>query len=174
MSYAHTNNICHRDLKLANLLISDGNQVKIADFGLSAFFRPGQIIFVMSFRGWGLDYMHLRTQTTGSVLLLSWYTHRACDSRQLFEYCLSYLVCLKVLTLSPTAGRSATSRPKCLEILPPAVRRPQSFYRPRTSTYTQYIPHAEHASFHECRKRALSLSLSSPLIDTHTAQYFFP
>lgn len=41
VSYAHAHNICHRDLKLANLLICDGNQLKIADFGLSAFFRPG-------------------------------------------------------------------------------------------------------------------------------------
>lgn len=41
VSYAHANNICHRDLKLANLLICNGNQLKIADFGLSAFFRPG-------------------------------------------------------------------------------------------------------------------------------------
>lgn len=41
VSYAHAHNICHRDLKLANLLICNGNQLKIADFGLSAFFRPG-------------------------------------------------------------------------------------------------------------------------------------
>ena len=82
-------------------------------------------------------------------------------------------MCLKVLTLSPTAGRSATSRPKCLEILLPAVRRPPSFYRPCTSTHTRYIPHAEHASFHKCRKRALSLPLSTPLIDIHIVQHFF-
>mmetsp|Transcript_22124 Transcript_22124/g.28661 ORF Transcript_22124/g.28661 Transcript_22124/m.28661 type:complete len:758 (+) Transcript_22124:120-2393(+) len=47
VGHAHNNHICHRDLKLENILIVDkepidGNlQVKIADFGLSDFYRPG-------------------------------------------------------------------------------------------------------------------------------------
>ncbi|EQC30594.1 CAMK/CAMKL protein kinase [Saprolegnia diclina VS20] len=44
VGYAHNQHICHRDLKLENILLqnkSDLNSVKIADFGLSDFYRPG-------------------------------------------------------------------------------------------------------------------------------------
>jgi len=43
VSYAHNQHICHRDLKLENILLKDNsiNLVKIADFGLSDFYRPG-------------------------------------------------------------------------------------------------------------------------------------
>ncbi|RHY55200.1 hypothetical protein DYB34_001615 [Aphanomyces astaci] len=44
VGYAHNQHICHRDLKLENILLqskNDLNSVKIADFGLSDFYRPG-------------------------------------------------------------------------------------------------------------------------------------
>eukprot|EP01035_Chromulina_nebulosa_P035816 gene35816-48155_t len=43
VSYAHNQHICHRDLKLENILLKDHSTavVKIADFGLSDFYRPG-------------------------------------------------------------------------------------------------------------------------------------
>mmetsp|Transcript_11556 Transcript_11556/g.15906 ORF Transcript_11556/g.15906 Transcript_11556/m.15906 type:complete len:863 (+) Transcript_11556:156-2744(+) len=43
VSYAHNQHICHRDLKLENILLKDLSTavVKIADFGLSDFYRPG-------------------------------------------------------------------------------------------------------------------------------------
>ena len=43
VGYAHNQHICHRDLKLENLLLKTKTLqcVKIADFGLSAFYRPG-------------------------------------------------------------------------------------------------------------------------------------
>jgi serine/threonine protein kinase len=36
MKYCHQNNVCHRDLKLENILIDDTDNVKIIDFGFSA------------------------------------------------------------------------------------------------------------------------------------------
>ena len=47
ISYAHNQHICHRDLKLENILLKgkeDLNEVKIADFGLSDFYRPGAMM----------------------------------------------------------------------------------------------------------------------------------
>jgi len=43
VSYAHNQHICHRDLKLENILLKGSTLacVKIADFGLSDFYRPG-------------------------------------------------------------------------------------------------------------------------------------
>lgn len=44
VGYAHNQHICHRDLKLENILLKYVNSlsvVKVADFGLSDFYRPG-------------------------------------------------------------------------------------------------------------------------------------
>ncbi|TMW62387.1 hypothetical protein Poli38472_009880 [Pythium oligandrum] len=47
VGYAHNQHICHRDLKLENILLpnkSDISNVKIADFGLSDFYKPGAMM----------------------------------------------------------------------------------------------------------------------------------
>lgn len=46
ISYAHNHHICHRDLKLENILLKEKEltHVKIADFGLSDFYRPGTMM----------------------------------------------------------------------------------------------------------------------------------
>nr|CCA23247.1 protein kinase putative [Albugo laibachii Nc14] len=47
VGYAHNQHICHRDLKLENILLSNKNDismVKIADFGLSDFYKPGAMM----------------------------------------------------------------------------------------------------------------------------------
>lgn len=48
ISYAHNQHICHRDLKLENILLKGQSLdvVKIADFGLSQFYRPGSLVKV--------------------------------------------------------------------------------------------------------------------------------
>jgi serine/threonine protein kinase len=47
VAYAHNHHICHRDLKLENILLTNLNDVqdiKVADFGLSDFYRPGEVM----------------------------------------------------------------------------------------------------------------------------------
>lgn len=44
VGYAHNQHICHRDMKLDNVLLSRRGclrEIKLADFGLSDFYRPG-------------------------------------------------------------------------------------------------------------------------------------
>ncbi|XAR49642.1 Dual-specificity kinase [Bertholletia excelsa] len=41
MEYLHQNNIIHRDLKTANLLMDNSNVVKVADFGVARFLNHG-------------------------------------------------------------------------------------------------------------------------------------
>ncbi|KAG2765848.1 hypothetical protein PC129_g3931 [Phytophthora cactorum] len=47
VGYAHNQHICHRDLKLENILLTNKNDIstaKIADFGLSDFYKPGAMM----------------------------------------------------------------------------------------------------------------------------------
>ena len=44
VEYCHTNNVAHRDLKLENILVTQKNLIKVADFGLSAFLKGGEFM----------------------------------------------------------------------------------------------------------------------------------
>lgn len=40
LEHCHNNGVLHRDIKCSNLLIDDGGNLKIADFGLALFYDP--------------------------------------------------------------------------------------------------------------------------------------
>lgn len=44
LDYCHRNSIVHRDLKIENILIADGGDIKIIDFGLSNLFRRDDLL----------------------------------------------------------------------------------------------------------------------------------
>lgn len=46
LQYCHEQEVVHRDIKLENILLDSNNNVKIIDFGLSAFFAPGKTLKV--------------------------------------------------------------------------------------------------------------------------------
>lgn len=50
VQYMHRQNICHRDLKLENVMIDDGN-IKIIDLGLASFFDPTGATLLTDFCG---------------------------------------------------------------------------------------------------------------------------
>ncbi|KAM9977245.1 hypothetical protein ACTFIR_011104 [Dictyostelium discoideum] len=42
--YCHSNMVCHRDLKLENLLVDEDGNLKISDFGYSNIIKPGNLL----------------------------------------------------------------------------------------------------------------------------------
>ena len=67
ISYIHSNNICHRDIKPENLLLDEDMNLKVSDFGLSAFVAEDAygIPFVSPFT-YNLDPNSLQHTTCGS------------------------------------------------------------------------------------------------------------
>jgi len=42
----HSNNVCHRDIKLDNILLDNRGHIKIGDFGISMNINENDIIYV--------------------------------------------------------------------------------------------------------------------------------
>jgi serine/threonine protein kinase len=45
IGYIHSKNILHRDIKLENILLDDKGHIKIADFGVGKFIKPGTVLY---------------------------------------------------------------------------------------------------------------------------------
>jgi serine/threonine protein kinase len=48
VGYCHSQGVCHRDLKLENLLLDDDGNLKITDFGHAGIFQEGWDMFSTS------------------------------------------------------------------------------------------------------------------------------
>ena len=46
LQHCHMREVVHRDIKLENILLGSDNEMKVIDFGLSAFFLPGKMLRV--------------------------------------------------------------------------------------------------------------------------------
>ena len=44
INYCHFKSICHRDIKMENIIIEEGNKVKIIDFGFSVVSRNDKLL----------------------------------------------------------------------------------------------------------------------------------
>lgn len=91
MGHLHENNIAHRDLKLANILINDNYDIKLADFGLSK--EHGEVNMFMTMCGTPLTM-------APEVLSRKSYTKK-CDTWSFGVICY-YLLC----SCYPFTGRS--------------------------------------------------------------------
>jgi serine/threonine-protein kinase len=44
LEYCHSKGICHRDVKLENLLLNEAGMVKLIDFGIARKYKEGQLM----------------------------------------------------------------------------------------------------------------------------------
>lgn len=51
VDYLHSRRVIHLDLKSDNMLVDDGNHLKIIDFGSAQFFIPGQPLNIEHIQG---------------------------------------------------------------------------------------------------------------------------
>lgn len=58
LAYIHAKSICHRDIKVENLLQTATGQVKLADFGCAASTHAGSACPVGSFKTWAPEVHH--------------------------------------------------------------------------------------------------------------------
>lgn len=44
VNYLHINNVCHRDIKLENILLDKADTIKLTDFGFAKHFKQGELL----------------------------------------------------------------------------------------------------------------------------------
>ncbi|QDS98761.1 serine/threonine protein kinase [Adhaeretor mobilis] len=123
LKHAHDHGVVHRDIKPANLLLAEGDQVKIADFGIARLFGSTQLTTAGGVLGTA-DYMSPE-QAEGSPVT------EKCD-----QYSLGSVM---YALLSGRPPFRAKSMPEMLQMQRYAEAEPVTRYAPRTPAHLEKL-----------------------------------